>query len=181
MPSPMLRRSSSATSGFTLIELMIVVVIIGVLAAVAIPSFTAYVQRSRMAEAFTFLGEIKQRQEAYRAEYGQYASTVTDLASYGDYVPATLPTDGNARTWPENSSIPEWVQLGAVPDGPTRFQYGVLAGLPGAAPAGYNFPANEFTFVARARGDLDGDGDEVIVEVLSHRAAVWISEASGWE
>jgi len=63
--------------GFTLIELMIVVVIIGVLAAVAIPSFQSYMYRSRMSEATTFLGEIKQRQEAYRAEFGLYAGTDT--------------------------------------------------------------------------------------------------------
>ena len=166
-------------TGFTLIELMIVVVIVGVLAAIAIPSFTAYIHRSRMAEATTFLGEIKQRQEAYRAEFGQYADVSADLDTY---TPAALPAGGEVVTFPLDADIPNWVQLGAIPDGATHFQFSCIAGLPGeAAPAAYNLPNTDFWFVARAQGDLDGDGDTVQVEVLSHRATAWVSEAGGWE
>src|SRR5712671_2228865 len=63
---------SRARSGFSLMELMIVVVITGVLAAIAIPTFTGYVQKSRTSEAVQFLGLIKLRQEAFRSEFGQY-------------------------------------------------------------------------------------------------------------
>lgn len=173
-------RQSAPNEGFTLIELMIVVAIVGVLAAIAIPSFTGYVQRARMAESVSFLGEIKQRQEAYRAEFGQYADV--SAGSLANYTPATMPRSGTSSSWPAASAVPNWEQLGAIPDGPTRFQYAVIAGVPGeAAPAVYNFPANEFWFVARAQADLDGDGTTVQVEALSHRSQIWISAPGGWE
>ena len=178
---PLRRLHRHREHAFTLIELMIVVVILGVLAAIAVPSFGSYVQRARMAESVTFLGEIKQRQEAYRAEFGQFANVSTDLT---DYTPATMPAGGTLVAWPAENTIPNWVQLGARPDASVRFQYGVIAGFPGgaaAAPAVYNLPANDFWFVAQANGDMDGDGDTVQVEALSHRQGVWISEPKGWE
>jgi prepilin-type N-terminal cleavage/methylation domain-containing protein len=61
--------------GFTLVEMIIVVVIIGVLAAIAIPTFKKYMDSGRAAEAMAMLGEIRNREEAYRAEFGVYYST----------------------------------------------------------------------------------------------------------
>jgi type IV pilus assembly protein PilE len=58
----------------TLLELMIVVAIVGILAAVAIPAYNGYVTRSRRADAFTALETVRAAQEMYRAEKGFYAS-----------------------------------------------------------------------------------------------------------
>lgn len=65
--------------GFTLIELMITVAVIGILAAVAYPSYTEYVMRSRRVEGQTLLDEAAARQERWRAQNGKYTVTVTDL------------------------------------------------------------------------------------------------------
>jgi prepilin-type N-terminal cleavage/methylation domain-containing protein len=65
--------------GFTLVELAVVVVIIGVLAAFAVPRFLASVERSKAAEAFSFLAAVQASQERYHARQGTYAANLTDL------------------------------------------------------------------------------------------------------
>jgi type IV pilus assembly protein PilE len=58
--------------GFTLIEVMIAVAIVGILAAVAIPAYTDYVTRSRLSEAFTALGGAQPAAEQYWANFRKY-------------------------------------------------------------------------------------------------------------
>ena len=65
--------------GFTLVELAVVVVIIGVLAAFAVPRFIASVERSKAAEAFNYLSAVQAAQERYHARQGTYASLIADL------------------------------------------------------------------------------------------------------
>jgi len=66
-------------SGFTLVELAVVVVIIGVLAAFAVPRFLASVERSKAAEAFNYLATIHSSMERYHARQGTYATTLDEL------------------------------------------------------------------------------------------------------
>ena len=70
--------------GFTLIELMIVVAIIGILAAIAIPNFLTYQLKSRQAEAKTNLQAIKTSEIAFQAERGCFVG----MAAEGVVVPA---------------------------------------------------------------------------------------------
>ena len=114
--------------GFTITELMITVVIIGVLASIAIPSFTNYIYKARVTEATNFLGGIKQRQEAYRSEFGQYCAVDGD--DWGTWNPAAIPGI-DPVVW---ATTTEWQQLGAKPDGPIRFRYATIAGFPGVSP-----------------------------------------------
>ena len=63
-------------SGFTLIELMIVAVIVAVLAMVALPSFQKQVAKGRRADAITALSGVLQAQERWRSNRGAYASSL---------------------------------------------------------------------------------------------------------
>ena len=69
--------------GFTLIEVMITVAIVGILTAVALPAYSDYVTRSRLSEAFTVLGAAQPAAEQYWANGRKYV----DFANF----PATTP------------------------------------------------------------------------------------------
>lgn len=81
-------RKMMQSKGFTLIELMIVVAIIGVLAAIAIPNYMNYQCKAKQSEAKSNLGSIRTMQEAYRAEHDTYANNTADIG---------FDTQGDAR------------------------------------------------------------------------------------
>lgn len=70
----------NSKKGITLIELLIVIAIVGILAAVAIPIYTGYTQRARRADAKTALEQVRAAQEMWRAERGSYADGDGDAA-----------------------------------------------------------------------------------------------------
>ena len=74
--------------GFTLIELMIVVAIIGILAAIAIPNFLNYQCKAKQSEAKQSLGTIAKNEVAYFAEHDTYSNSLGALG---------FATVGNAR------------------------------------------------------------------------------------
>lgn len=69
--------------GFTLIEVMIVVAIIGILAAIAYPSYDEYVKRGNRAEGQAFLNEVAARQERYFSQNNAYVTSVDDISKLG--------------------------------------------------------------------------------------------------
>ena len=127
-----MRKSMKGEKGFTLIELMIVVAIIGILAAIAIPNFLNYQRRAKTAEARTNLGAIRTSQESY-------ASTADE------YVAAATNPNGNIqstkRQW--TSNVAGWIDIGFEPKGDIYFAY--------------SCSGSTVNFVATAQGDLDDD------------------------
>ena len=81
--------------GFTLVELAVVIVIIGVLAAFGVPKFLASVEKSKATEAFNFWSAVQAAQERYIAQNGTYATVTTPTAAAstsGNPLDIMLPT-----------------------------------------------------------------------------------------
>ncbi len=91
---------SHLQKGFTLIELMIVVAIIGILAAVAIPAYQDYIARSQVSEAISLTAGGKTPMSEYNADKGVWPTTASDVmgTTAGKYVSAISITTGSNAT-----------------------------------------------------------------------------------
>jgi type IV pilus assembly protein PilE len=96
--------------GLTLIELMAVVVIVGILAAVSIVSYRSYMVRARLQDAKVALETVRAEEEQYRAEFGRYCAPNTltyfggaaqvDVGDYRITFTVTAPTSFSVRATP---------------------------------------------------------------------------------
>jgi len=153
--------------GFTLLELMIVVVIVAILATVAIASYKRFSRRARVQEAIAFLGDVRIKQESYYQTYHRYVSSGTNFT---DWWPKSMKWSDSVAAWGINctksgdqSAHPGWCALGAgfSATQDVQFQYVIWArdpASPSPPPAGYIQNANQDWWIARARADFDQDG-----------------------
>lgn len=144
-------------SGFTLLEVMVVVALIGVLAAIALPTFTRESRKAKGdSEVAAFFGELKVREEQYAVENGVYLST-------GGSETATFPATPSASAQPLGTLPTTWQSLKVrTPESSARCGYVVIAGTrsdsAGAmatASFGYTPPARNWFYVL-AHCNLDG-------------------------
>jgi len=88
--------------GFTLIELMVVVVVIGILAAIGYPSYTDYVRRGKIAEATSTLADWRTKMETYYLDNRNYGAGACGVAAPAGgslkYFTYTCATDGQTYT-----------------------------------------------------------------------------------
>ncbi len=126
-------------AGFSLVELMIVVAIMAILAAIAIPSFLRFSMRAKTAEATSNLAAIRTAQESYRAEEDKYLVCAEN--------PGIMvgPGASTPRAWTAGTAFET---IGFEPDGNVRYSYRVDAGAAGIT----------LEFSAVATGDIDEDG-----------------------
>lgn len=154
-----MHRPRTQQSGFTLLELMVVVSIVAVLAAVALPNFTSDSRRAKGdSEVGAFFAELKVREEQYALENGKYLSTG---GSETDTYPLTL--TAAAQTL---GTLPTTWQTLKVrpPESQARCGYVVIAGTPSTAPGtmatstfGYTSAPTRNWFYLLAHCNLDGD------------------------
>ena len=133
-----MKKFHNRKGGFTLIELMIVVAIIGILAAIAIPNFLRFQLKAKSSEGKTNLAAIRTAEESYYSEFGVYVSA------------AASPTliNNNQKTAFANAAGANagFDRLGWSPEGFVFFNYAI----------GSNAGFSQFT--ATAMADIDADG-----------------------
>lgn len=75
----MMRNSAKWQQGFTLIEVLIVVAIIGILVAIAIPNYERYAKRAARADAMVILLDAANKQEQFFVDNRQYTTDLEDI------------------------------------------------------------------------------------------------------
>lgn len=126
-----------APGGFTLVEVMIVVAILGILATIAIPSYLRMRERVKVAEVKANLGAVRVGEHAFYAEHTMFVGNQP-------YIPDRTLDPQARKPWVQGT---RFSIIGYAPDGTLYYSYGL---------AGADYPADGFT--AQATADLDADG-----------------------
>ncbi|MDQ2780285.1 MAG: type IV pilin protein [Pseudomonadota bacterium] len=114
---PIARPNRRRARGFTLIELMVAVVVVGVLLSLALPSLLGSIRKSRRSEAFNKLGAVQLAQERFRANNPTYAGNLTNGAASappGLSLPATT-ADGRYTLALEGAPTATTYSVSATP------------------------------------------------------------------
>ena len=139
-----MKKLQNRKGGFTLIELMIVVAIIGILAAIAIPNFLRFQLKAKSSEGKTNLAAIRTAEQSYFSEFGVYVSASESWAGPPDSQKHQFVALGTNN----GTAVPGFTTLGWSPEGNVFFTYAVSSGTSADG------------FFASANANLDEDGTE---------------------
>ena len=123
----MQRHERSTESGFTLVELLVVILIIAVLAALAIPAFLAQRQRGWEAQVTSSLKNAATTQDSFLTVAGSYTTSVADLQSEG-----LRPGSGIALSVPQANGAIDFCMEATHPGLPSAWHYDSDDGMPAA-------------------------------------------------
>lgn len=178
--------------GFTLIELMVVVAIVGILAMIGLVGYRRLISSARVAEPRQVLMSIRLAQESYKAETGQYAAVHGSAAPADSaFCPARTKYEDKSYTWDTTCPSGGAVTFGALTvqtDGTVMFGYATWAGTAAAAKATVGTGAEAVSieppagsaitpwFFASAVGDVNGDGVNARLLAASFTKDIAIAE-----
>jgi type IV pilus assembly protein PilE len=101
--------------GFTLVELMIAVAIVGILAAIATPWYTAHLKKARRADTQAYLMDLSNRQQQYLLDARTYALGSGFVAALNATTPTTVATYYTVTIEPATPATPPYFKLTATP------------------------------------------------------------------
>jgi prepilin-type N-terminal cleavage/methylation domain-containing protein len=162
-------RAQARARGFTLVELMVVVVIVAILAGLGVYGVRKYILAAKSSEATEMIGAIKTAQEQYRAETFAYKdiSKVGALSDYSTFYPDTTVPKRKKIAWGGGTDdiANGWRELGVSAAAPVMYIYGCAAGPGSVAPAPPGITIGSYPtaatgqpwYLIKAVGDLDGN------------------------